>query len=112
MDNLFSDSFADNLVIDIRECLSRDKDVVYTDNLKFTIIFLLVLKNDLSLAIGAQPWDSTRVPLISELFAQFVCEPMRVGVKALFVPLVGSVAEHEALITSSGVFTSVSISND
>ena len=87
--------------------MSRDENIVDANNSKFAIGLFFVLKNDLSLAVGTEPWDSTGVSLVSEFFAQLVSEPMRIGVQALFIPLVGGVAEHKALIAGSRVFFGV-----
>jgi hypothetical protein len=116
LDNLFSDNGADGLVIYIRGRLGGDEDVVNANNSELTIGFLLVFEDNLGLAVGTQPWDSPGVSLVGKLFRQFVGEPMGVRVQALFVPLVGSVTEHETLITSSWVFFGISfttlLSND
>ncbi len=42
--------------------------------------------------------------LSSELLADLVGEPMRVGVQVYAVPFVGSISKHKSLVTSTEVF--------
>jgi len=83
--------------------LSRNKNVVDTDNLKLLALFIGVLNDDLRLAIGSEPRNSTRVSCLCHFFAEEVGKVVRIGMESNRVPLIGSIAEHNALITSTKV---------
>ena len=104
LDDLLSDDTSDFLVGHILVVLSRDQDVVDSDWLDTATWELLVLHDDLGLAVGSQPWDRSVLSLDSELLADSVSENVRVWVESLGIPLISSISEHESLITSSHVF--------
>ena len=83
--------------------LSRNKNVVDTDNLKLLALFIGVLNDDLRLAIGSEPRNSTRVSCLCHFFAEEVGKVVRIGMESNRVPLIGSIAEHNTLITSTKV---------
>ena len=81
LDNLFSKDLLDGFVVHIRGGLGGDQNVVHTDGDNTAIFFLFVFKDNLGLAVGAEPWDLAGVTLIGQLFAELVGEPVRVGVQ-------------------------------
>ena len=95
--------------------LSGDKNVVDSNWLDVTLWELFVLDDDLRFAIWSQPWDSSILSLDSHLLANEVGKDVRVWVKSLSIPFVGSISEHESLITGSHihlVFVSVDRSSN
>lgn len=102
-DDLLFKNLTNSLDVDAGFVLSRDQNVVGADNFQRAIGVLLVLKNDLRFAVGAEPWDLSIVALISHLLANLVGEPVRVGVQVFLVPLISGVSKHEALVTSTKV---------
>jgi hypothetical protein len=83
--------------------LSRDENVVDRDGLKGSILLLLILDNNLRLAIRTQPWDFTVLSLDSHHLANLIGENVRVRVEDFLVPFVSSISEHETLITSAHI---------
>lgn len=95
--------------------LSGDKNVVDSDWLDVTLWQLLVLDDDLRFAIRSQPWDLSILSLDGHFLADEVGKNVRVWMKSLGIPFVGSITEHESLITGSHihlVFSSVNGSSD
>ena len=80
--------------------LSRDKNIVHSERHESTCL-VAVLNNDLSLAVRAQPRNGTILSLDGHLLAELVSQVVRVRVECLGVPLVGSVAEHKTLVSST-----------
>ncbi len=82
--------------------LGGDEDVVDADGLDLAVL-VLVLNDDLRLAIRSQPGDLAGVSSLSHLLAEKVGEVVRVGVEGLSVPLVGGISEHNTLVTGTEV---------
>ncbi len=82
--------------------LGGDKDVVDSNGLDLASL-LLILDDNLRFAVRSQPCDFTGVSLLCHLFADLVCEVMGVREESLGVPLIGGVAEHDALVASAKV---------
>jgi hypothetical protein len=83
--------------------LSGDKDVVDTYWLDVTVFKLLVLDDDLRFAIWSQPWNLSIFSLDGHFLANEVGKNVGVWMKGLGVPFVGSITEHESLITGSHI---------
>ena len=79
--------------------MGRYQNVVDAQRLYISTL-ALVLDDNLTLHVGAQPRDFLGVTQLSHLFAEAVREVVRVGVQNLSVPLVSGVAKHEALVPS------------
>ena len=103
LDDFIGEHLVDGLVGDLRGVLSGDEDVVNSDWLQDTLIFLLILNNNLRFAIWSQPWDLTILSLDSHNLAELVSKNVRVWVEGLLIPLIGGVSEHKSLITGSHV---------
>ena len=80
--------------------LGRDKNIVHSERHESSR-FVAVLDNNLSFAVRAKPRDGTILSLNSHFFTKLVCQVMRVRVERLSVPLVGGVAKHKTLISST-----------
>ena len=102
LDDLLDEDLSDLLLVNLGTVLGGDEDVVDADGLDSAVL-ILVLNDDLRLAIGSQPGDLTRVSGLGHLLAEKVGEVVRVGVEGLGIPLVGGIAEHDTLITSTEV---------
>jgi hypothetical protein len=83
--------------------LGRDEDVVDRDG-DVSSVLLSVLNDNLRLAVGSEPSNFSTVSLLSHNFSNLVSEVVRVGEEGLGVPLIGGVAEHESLISSTKIF--------
>jgi len=80
--------------------LSGDEDVVHSERSQLSAL-VLVLNDNLGLAVWSQPGDGSVVSLDGHLFAELVGEVMGVGVQGLGVPLVGGVSKHKSLVASA-----------
>lgn len=100
LDDLLEEDLADGLVVNTLSVLGGDDDGV--DALgDHGAIVILVLDGDLGLGVRAQPGDLTRVAgngeALNELGGEDVSEGHHLG------GLVGGIAEHVALVTSTNV---------
>ena len=93
VDHLFNQGLSDDFVAHFGVVLRGDQDVVHSQRNKSSV-FLTVLNNDLSLAVGAQPRDVTVLALLCHNFTEFVGKVMGVRMERLGVPLVGGVTKH------------------
>jgi len=103
LDDFIGEDLVDGLVGDLRGVLSGDKDVVHSDWLKHTLVFLLILNDNLRFAIWSQPWDLSILSLDGHNLAELIGENVRVWVEGLLIPLISGISEHESLITGSHV---------
>jgi len=83
--------------------LSGDENVVDSNWLDVTLWQLFVLDDDLRFAIWSQPWDLSILSLDGHFLANEVGKNVRVWMKSLAIPLIGSITEHESLITGSHI---------
>lgn len=111
LNDLLSENLSDSLIVDIRRVLSRNEDVVDAFWLDLAVSELLVLDNDLGLAVGSQPWDLAVLPLDGHHFAELVSQNVRIRMQSLGVPLVSGISEHESLIASSHIQFVLSLMN-
>lgn len=104
LDDLLDQSLSDGIIIDGGIMLGGDEDVENLDRLEVLSLFsLLVLNNDLRFAVGSEPSDLATFPLSSHLHIDSAGELMGERVESLLIVLVGSVAEHNSLISSADV---------
>ena len=102
LDDLLDEGILNLLLGDGGIVLGGDENVVDSHGLDLAV-FVGVLNNNLRLAIGSQPGDLTGVSSLGHLLAEEVGEVVRVGVEGDGVPLVGGIAEHDTLVTSTEV---------
>jgi len=104
LDDLLDQSLSDFSIIDGGVVLGGDEDVENLDRLEvLSLCSLLVLNNDLRFAVGSEPSDLATMSLSSHLHVDSAGELMRERVESLLIVLVGSVAEHNSLISSADV---------
>ena len=93
LDNLLLDRLTDHFIAHFRRMLRRNQNVVHSQWNELATL-LLVLDDDLRLAVGAQPRDSSVFSFNSHLFAELVGQVMGIWVERLVIPLVSGVAKH------------------
>lgn len=104
LDDLLEDLLAELLGGDILAVLGRDDDGVDTERDDGTVV-VFVLDGDLSLGIRAEPWEGTVAAGSGHGSVELVGEEEGKGEK--LGGLVGSIAEHDTLITSAEVLEAV-----
>jgi len=103
VDDLF-DKLLTNLFIGDRwVMLGGNEDIVDSNWLHITIGQLLVLNDNLRLAVRSQPRKISVLSLDGHFLAKHVGEDVRVRMEGLGVPFVCSITEHQSLITSAHV---------
>jgi len=111
-DDLLLDGLGDLLVGHIRIVLSGDNNSVDTtgDQVARARLVLLVLDGHLALHVGAEPLDSTRLAGISQSLHKLSRKD--VGHRHALLSLVGRIAKHNALVTSTDVLVDLSVTED
>lgn len=99
LDDLLLDGGAEILGGDIVAVLCGNDNGVDAHGLDCAGAVVAVLDGDLCLSIGSQPGDSSRLAGISHGLVESVCELDGEG--EVFGCFVGSVAEHDTLITGT-----------
>lgn len=76
LDHLFCELLFDLLETGIGVVLSGDQDVVDSERRQSSVLLFNVLKNDLALAVRAQPRHLPTVALVAHFFSNLVCQPV------------------------------------
>ena len=80
--------------------LRRNKNVIDAEGSELAVL-IGILNDNLSLAVRSQPRDLSVLSLNGHLFSEFVGQLVGQGMQSILVPLVGGIAEHKTLITST-----------
>jgi hypothetical protein len=104
LDDLLQDLLAQFLGGDISTVLSTNNNSVYTERDNSTVV-VLVLNSDLGLGIGSQPGKGSITTSSGHLSVEFVCQLKSEWEE--FGGLVGSISEHDTLVTSTELLKSL-----
>lgn len=79
--------------------LGRNKYVINPYWLDSSILYFLILHDNLALTVRSKPRNGSIFPLNGHFFTNLIAQNMGVGVKSFSIPFICSITKHKALIT-------------